>query len=125
MRIARLPLVLGLVAIAVGGVACSGDSSSSLPRPSKPFCEAAHRYDVRVEERAPIGEQIQIVQKMADHAPKDIARDTNVFLDALQRRRSGDLSVVDNPKIQDAVNTVNRRAASGCGFYKDNGAGGI
>ena len=64
------------VLLAVGVTACSRDESSSLPRPSKPFCEAAHRYDVRVEKAAPIGEQIQIVQRMADHAPKDIAKDT-------------------------------------------------
>jgi hypothetical protein len=80
---------------------------------------------VRVEKRVGIGEQIQIVQQMADHAPKDIARDTAVFLDALERRRDGDTSVVDNPKIQDAVNNVNRRAAQGCDFYRSNTGGGI
>jgi hypothetical protein len=111
-----------MAAVAAG---CSRGESSSLPRPSKPFCEAAHRYDVRVEKRAPIDEQIQIVQKMADHAPKDIARDTQIFLDALQRRRDGDKSVVDNPKIKDAVNNVNRRAANGCRLYQSDGEGGI
>jgi hypothetical protein len=80
---------------------------------------------VRVEQRAPIDEQIQIVQKMADHAPRDIAHDTATFLDALQRRRDGDKSVVDNPRIEKAVNSVNRRAATGCGFYQGDGSGGI
>ena len=82
----RALLALLVLAAGVAVTACSGNDEASLPRPSKPFCEAAHRYDVRVEKRAPIDEQIQIVQKMADHAPKDIAHDTNVFLDALQRR---------------------------------------
>jgi hypothetical protein len=112
-------------ALAATTSACSRDSSSSLPRPSKPFCEAAHRYDVRVEKRVGIGEQIRLVQQMVDHAPKDIARDTAVFLDALQRVRDGDKSVVDNPKIEDAVNKVNRRAAQGCDFYRSNTGGGI
>ena len=118
---------MALVVLATGAAvtACSGNSEASLPRPSKPFCEAAHRYDVRVEKRAPIDEQIQIVQKMADHAPKDIAQDTNTFLDALQRRRDGDKSVVDNPKIEKAVDNVNRRAANGCGLYNSEGGGGI
>jgi hypothetical protein len=115
--------LVALAMLTLTATACSRGDESTLPRPSKPFCDAAHRYDVRVEKRAPIGEQIQIVQEMVDHAPKDIARDTNVFLDALQRRRDGDTSVVDNPKIEEAVNNVNRRAATGCGFYKSQGGG--
>ncbi len=118
------PLLVAAAVLAVGVAACSGEGSSSLPRPSKPFCEAAHRYDVRVEKRASIDEQIRIVQKIADHAPKDIARDADTFLDALKRRRDGDKSVVDNPKIEKAVNNVNRRAANGCRLYQQD-AGGI
>ena len=122
----KRPLLVALLVLAAGAAvtACSSNEEASLPRPSKPFCEAAYRYDVRVEKRVPIDEQIQIVQKMADHAPKDIAHDTNVFLDALQRRREGDKSVVDNPKIQKAVDNVNRRAFFGCGFDKQDPAGG-
>jgi hypothetical protein len=122
----KRPLLVTLLVLAAAATACSRGDESSLPRPSKPFCEAAHRYEVRLEKHARIGEQIQIVQRMADHAPKDIADDTNAFLDALQRRREGDLSVVDNPKIQKAVDNVNRRAFFGCGFDKqDPGGGGI
>ncbi|HXY94043.1 MAG TPA: hypothetical protein VEP49_16305 [Acidimicrobiia bacterium] len=116
-------LAVALVLVASVAVACSGEESSSLPRPSKPFCEAAHRYDVRVERQAPIGEQIQIVQEMVDHAPRDIARDAATFLDALQRRRDGDKSVIDNPKIEQAVNHVNVRAAQGCDFYQSDSGG--
>jgi hypothetical protein len=122
----KRPLLVALLVVATAATACSRGDDSSLPRPSKPFCEAAHRYEVRLEKQAPIGEQIQIVQRMADHAPKDIADDTNVFLDALQRRRDGDKSVVDNPRIQKAVDNVNRRAFFGCGFDKQEpGGGGI
>jgi hypothetical protein len=79
---------------------------------------------VRVEKRASIDEQIRIVRKIAGHAPKDIAGDADTFLDALVRRRDGDKSVVDNPKIEKAVNNVNRRAANGCGLYQQDPAGG-
>jgi hypothetical protein len=119
------PLLIVSLALAAAATACSRGEGSSLPRPSKPFCEAAHRYDVRVEKLAPIDEQIKIVQKMADNAPKDIARDTSTFLAALERRRDGDESVVDNPRIQRAVENVNRRAVNGCGLYKGDSPGGI
>jgi hypothetical protein len=120
----RAGTLLLAACIAVAAAACSRDSST-LPRPSKPFCEAAYRYDKRVEKRASISEQIRLVQKMADHAPKDIAEDTTTFLEALERRADGDESVVDNPDIQDAVENVNRRAANGCKLYQSDSAGGI
>jgi hypothetical protein len=126
MRAPRLLVVFVFLAVfAVVAAGCSRDTANSLPRPGKAFCEAAYRYDVRVEKHASLDEQIKIVKQMATHAPKDVAHDTNVFLDALERRRDGDLSVVDNPKIENAVNHVNRRAASGCGLYKSNSGGGI
>jgi hypothetical protein len=111
--------------IVIGLTACSRDGGSSLPRPSRPFCEAAYRYDKQVEKRASISTQIRLVREMADHAPKDIARDTATFLDALERRADGDRSVVDDPEIQDAVENVNRRAANGCELYQSDSAGGI
>ena len=45
----------------------------------------------------------------------------------MSRGRWRRLSVVDNPKIQTAVENVNRRAADGCELYKQNkdGSGGI
>ena len=51
----------------------------------------------------------------------------STFLDAMKRRADGDTSVVDNPKIETAVENVNRRAADGCELYKQNqdGSGGI
>ena len=45
----------------------------------------------------------------------------------MKRRADGDTSVVDNPKIETAVDNVNRRAADGCELYKQNqdGTGGM
>jgi hypothetical protein len=126
MRVLRA--VVALVLLAAALAACSGGSESSLPTPSKAFCVAAYTYD----DRAPkligkIDAQLALVQKMADHAPQDIARDMSTFLDAMKRRADGDTSVVDNPKIETAVKNVNRRAADGCALYKQNqdGSGGI
>jgi hypothetical protein len=119
-------MALGLLATAVA--ACSRDSESSLPTPSRAFCQAAYDYDTRLPKLiGKIDEQTELVQKLADHAPKDIAADAETYLDAMKRRAAGDTSVVDNPKIQRAVESVNRRAAAGCELYKQNkdGSGGI
>ena len=114
-----------LVALVVAGAACSGERASSLPEPKPGFCEAAKRYDHRVERDAPLAEQITIVAKMARNAPKDVAADTNLFLEALQKLQRGDESVVDNPKIQAAVENVNRRAQNGCEFFKRRPGSGL
>jgi hypothetical protein len=126
MRLLRAVVALGLLAALVA--ACSGDSSSSLPTPSKAFCQAAYDYDTNLPKLiGKIHEQTKLVQKLADHAPKDIAVDAQTYLDAMKKREAGDRSVVDNPKIQQAVENVNRRAAVGCQLYKQNndGTGGI
>jgi hypothetical protein len=104
--------------------ACSGDSEKSLPTPSKAFCQAAYDYDTNLPKLiGKIQQQTALVQKLAEHAPKDIAADAATYLDAMQRRAAGDKSVVDNPKIQTAVDNVNRRAADGCELYKQNKEG--
>jgi hypothetical protein len=117
-------LALPLVA-AAGLTACSQDEGASLPTPSKAFCKAAYTYDKKVERKASLAVQIGLVQTMADHAPKDIANDTKVFLDALQRRAKGDKSVVDNPKIMKSVNDVNRRAQNDCGLFEQDPPSGM
>ena len=65
--------------------------------------------------------------KLAETAPKDIAGDAQVYLDAMKRRAAGDTSVIDNPKIEHAVDNVNRRAAAGCKLFSQNqdGTGGM
>jgi len=126
MRVLRAVVALGLLAGALA--ACSGDSEKSLPTPSKAFCQAAYDYDTNLPKLiGKIQQQTALVQKLAEHAPKDIAADARTYLDAMERRAAGDKSVVDNPKVQTAVDNVNRRAADGCLLYKQNqdGSGGI
>jgi hypothetical protein len=126
MRALRAIVVVGL--LAAGLAACSGDSSRSLPTPSKAFCQAAYDFDTNAPKLiGKVEQQTKLVQRMADHAPKDIAADAQTYLDAMKRRAHGDMSVVDNPKIEQAVDNVNRRAANGCKLYNQNqdGSGGI
>jgi hypothetical protein len=122
----RAVVALGLLAAGVAG--CSGSSESSLPTPSRAFCQAAYDYDTNLPKLiGKIDQQTALVQKLADHAPKDIAADARTYLDAMRRRAAGDKSVVDNPKVETAVENVNRRAAEGCELYKQNkdGSAGI
>jgi hypothetical protein len=126
MRSLRAVAVAAL--LATGVAACSGDSSSSLPTPSKAFCQAAYDYDTNLPKLiGKIHEQTDLVAKLAETAPKDIADDAEIYLDAMKRRAAGDTSVVDNPKIERAVDNVNRRASDGCELFKQNqdGSGGI
>ena len=122
----RAVVALGLLAATLA--ACSGSSEKSLPTPSKAFCQAAYDYDTNLPKLiGKIDKQTQLVQRLAEHAPKDIAADARTYLDAMNRRADGDTSVVDNPKIKAAVENVNRRAAEGCELYKQNkdGSGGM
>jgi len=128
MRVLRPAVALVLLTVAL--TACSRNSETSLPTPSKAFCEAAYNYDTNLPKLiGKIDRQTALVAKLAAHAPKDIAHDAQTYLDAMQRRAAGDTSkaVVDNPKVRVAVDNVNRRAASGCELYKQNrdGSGGI
>jgi ABC-type glycerol-3-phosphate transport system substrate-binding protein len=120
--------VAAALLLATGVAACSGDSSSSLPTPSKAFCQAAYDYDTNLPKLiGKINKQTDLVAKLAETAPKDIADDAQLYLDAMQRRAAGDKSVIDNPKIERAVDNVNRRASDGCELFKQNqdGGGGI
>ena len=123
-----LRAVVALVLLAAALAACSGDSEASLPTPSKAFCQAAYDFDTNAPKLiGKIKAQTDLVARMADHAPKDIASDAAIYLDAMQRRAEGDKSVVDNPKIQAAVDNVNRRATAGCKLFNQNqdGTGGM
>ena len=126
MRVLRAAVLLAVIAL--GATACSRDSGSSLPTPSRAFCQAAYDYDTNLPKLiGKLQQQTALVAKLAEHAPKDIAADAQTYLDAMERRADGDTSVVDNPKIKTAVENVNRRAAEGCELYKQNkdGSGGI
>ena len=114
--------VVLLVAALVGG-ACTSEGGNA-PKAPLAFCRAAARYDDRVSRNAKTDEQIRLVQRMVDTAPAKIKADAQTFVDALQRVET-DPSVKDNVKIKRAVENVNRYAAQGCGFYKQQGGGGI
>ena len=119
-RAIALAIAILIAASALVGCKESEDAASNLPRPSVAFCKAAGHYDNRVQ-MAKLPEQIQLVSAIAKAAPKDISADAQTFLDALQRRQAGDKSVVDNSKIETAINNVNRRAGQDCGWFKRNG----
>lgn len=124
MRALR-PVVALMIILVVGLSACSRGEGRSLPTPSKAFCQAAYDYDTNLPKLiGKLDQQTALVAKLAEHAPKDIAEDARTYLDAMQRRAQGDTSVVDNPKIETAVENVNRRAAEGCELYKQNRDGG-
>jgi hypothetical protein len=97
---------------------------SSAPKPPAAFCDAATRYDKRVQKGAQLDEQIRLVQRMVETAPAKIKADAETFLDAL-RRVETDPSVRDDADVQRAVENVNRYAAQGCGFYERPPGGGI
>ena len=121
VRARVVPIVVLLATgMAVAGCGNGGDS----PKPPKAFCEAASRYDDRLQRGAELDEQIRLVERIAVTAPAKIKADAEKFLDAL-RRVETDPSVRDNPDIQRAVDNVNRYAAQGCGFYERRPGGGI
>jgi hypothetical protein len=126
MRVLRAVVALGLLGATLA--ACSGNSSTSLPTPSKAFCQAAYDFDTKAPKLiGKIEQQTELVQRMADHAPTDVAKDAQTYLHAMQRASAGDDSVVDNPKVETAVKNVERRAINGCALYKQNqdGTGGM
>jgi hypothetical protein len=126
MRVLRAVAALGL--LATGLAACSSNSESSLPRPNRAFCQAAYDFDTNAPNLADKPhKQTELVQRMADNAPKDVAADARTVLDAMQRVLGGDDSVRDDPKIKDALNNVERRAINGCKLFEQNqdGTGGI
>jgi hypothetical protein len=112
VRLTSLAVLL-VALLVVAGCRDGGDT----PKPPEAFCDAATRYDERVQKGAELGEQIRLVQRMANTAPAKITGDAQTFVDAL-RRVETDPSVKDDPDIKRAVNNVNRYAAQGCGFYE-------
>ena len=119
----------GCTAAAIGAAlvlsACSG-RAESLPRPSRAYCEAAYRYEQQIQKQPQpsIDEQITMVDQIAANAPRDIAADAQVFLDAMRRVKT-DPSVKDDARVQAAVDNVNRRTSSGCGFFEQERRSGI
>lgn len=122
ITVVRRLAVVVVAAIGLTAAGCSG--ARKLPTPSAAFCDAATKYDTAIPTRPPIEDQIALVTRMAASAPADIKADASTFLDALERYQRGDRSVVDNPRVEKAIDNVNRRAGNGCGIYQ-NGPGGM
>ena len=115
-------VVLGAAAFALT------PKNANLPAPSTAFCVAARKYDKKIATltgKDKFTTQVELVTPMAEHAPKDIKQDAELFLDALERRAGGDKSVAKDPKVQTAIENVNRRAAQGCDFYQGDNTSGI
>ena len=106
--------------VLVSAAACSREEK---PPASRAFCRAAERYSKELERAQRRGEadvqrQLPLVADLADTAPKRIEQDAQTFLDALQRLADGDESVVDDEKINEAVDNVNRYANQACNVYQ-------
>jgi len=124
MRAVRVVAIV--VALAAGAAACSEDSTSSLPRPSKAFCQAAYDYDANLPKLANhLDQQIVLIRKMAANAPADIRADAQAFLDAWIQTKAGHRSVLRDPKVKKAVENVERRANDGCGLFKQDPPSGM
>jgi uncharacterized protein (UPF0147 family) len=112
--------VLALLALTAVAAGCSGGSDDK-PRVNKPFCDAAGRYEKELERQfednvVDVDRQVEIVQDLADAAPKQIRAKAERFLDALQRVEE-EPQLRDDPAVREAVEDVNRYAAQGCGVY--------
>ena len=126
----RLVGLVAVVAAAAALAGCKDPAKSSLPAPSKAFCDAAVSYDTQIQKpsKATPAEQaraqLPLVEKLADTAPADIRDAARTFADAMRKRADGDTSVVDDSKVSKAVKDVNRRAGNGCGLYQNQNDGG-
>ena len=93
--------VLALLALTTVVAACGGGSDDK-PQVNKPFCDAAGRYEKELERQlednvVDVDKQIEIVQDLADAAPKQIRAKAERFLDALQRVRGRAASSTTTP----------------------------
>ena len=115
----RLALAVVLVSLLSLLTACS--EKEKLPA-SKAFCQAAERYNNELQNAERLGEadvdrQLPIVQELDRTAPKKIKDDAETFANALKNVERNP-SLKDNPKVQAAVDAVNRYANQACNVYK-------
>ena len=113
---------LAVVALLTTLTACSRGNEETLATPKPGFCEAAQRYDQRVERGAKLAEQITILEKLERNAPKDVAADAELFLDQMRAYEAATKSerqeLKDDPEVAEAIERVNRRAINGCEFFE-------
>ncbi len=118
-------LVPIVAVLAFGLLACS---STETPPASRAFCRAADEYDRQVNRAikrndqsvAEAGRQAPLLAEVAQTAPRKVRSDAKLFADAMQRRADGDLSVIDDPTVQEAAGNVNRYANLACNVYERN-----
>ena len=116
----RLIAITLLASSALLATGCSSSGNRNvLPDPKKAFCEKGKDYEALITsgKQVAVADQLVIVREINATAPKDIAADTQVFLDALERVSKGDTSVVDDAKVRESIVNVNRRFAQGCGLF--------
>ena len=112
-------LLLAVLSVAAVGCSQKDDTASDLPRPSREFCRAAANYDkVIALKSTTLARHITLTRAIARTAPKDARRDAEIVWRSFVKLRAGDKSVVDNPRVQAAIEHVNRRAGQDCGWYR-------
>ena len=111
----------GVGVLAVAALVAAGCSSErDAPNAPLAFCRPAANYDhaIATEGRdLPLARHIHYLRAMVAAAPKVIEADARVYLEALERQQEQPSAPKDDPKIQQAVENVNRYAAQGCEFY--------
>jgi hypothetical protein len=116
MRIRAGAGVLAVVALVAAG--CSSERDA--PNAPLAFCRPASNYDYAITTKGrdlPITRHIHYLRAMVAAAPKAIEADARVYLEALERQQERPSAPRDDPKVQQAVENVNRYAAQGCEFY--------
>jgi hypothetical protein len=123
VRPARSSVAAALVFAAILG-GCGRDDEP-VTRPSDAFCDAAVRFEDRLERGASLDEQIRLVRRLVQTAPVEIEADARTFLDALESLRNDpdDPGVRDDPDVKEAVDDVNRFATNGCDLFERDGGG--
>lgn len=115
--------LIAIALLASSGLLATGCSGSSkkivLPDPKPAFCKNGKDYEALITsgKKVAVADQLLIVREINANAPKDIAADTQIFLNALERVSQGDTRVVDDAKVRESIVNVNRRFAQGCGLF--------
>jgi hypothetical protein len=124
------PLALAVLVAAVSFSACASDREQVAPAPDA-FCEAVIDLEDGLAELAgkpedvQIREQIPLVRRVAETAPRQVEGDARTFLEALEALSDNpdDQSLRDDPEVQEAVDNVERYAIDGCELYERDGGG--
>ena len=120
-----------VVALVVWVLSTGGESDpgNKITAP-RDFCKAAGRYEKTVERhvgdgrrtRAEYGREIALVEGIVATAPPKVHADAETFLAALREAEAHPNRKVEvDPSVKQAVDSVNRKFAQGCGIYARDG----